>query len=144
MSQLLPLWEIILGATLLVASLLIHGVGMNRVQTRHAKFQRLHAAGHLRRQAMFCSLILLILLTHLLEILGWSFMLMITGAVSGLRDAYYYAAVTYTTLGYREGTLSLDWRIFAPMIAMSGLFAFGWTTGVLMIIVARSDRPAGG
>src|SRR2546421_3246855 len=80
---------------------------------------------HLRREAAFSLLIFLMLLTHLLEILLWAGALITTGAVPLFRDAYYYVAVTYTTLGYAEGTLGPQWRILAPMMAMSGLFAFG-------------------
>ena len=62
------------------------------------------------------------------------------GGAAAFRDAYYYVAVTYTTLGYGENTLTPAWRILAPMMAMSGVFAFGWTTSVLFSIVAA---PAG-
>ena len=78
----------------------------------------------------------------------WAGALITTGAVPLFRDAYYYVAVTYTTLGYAEGTLGPQWRILAPMMAMSGLFAFGWTISVLFSIVgvpppgdANGDKP---
>ena len=50
---------------------------------------------------------------------------------------------SYTTLG--EGNVSLppDWRLIGPMIAMSGLFTFGWTCSVLVSIMtdfAKFDR----
>ena len=41
-----------------------------------------------------------------------------------------YVSVTYMSLGYGEDILASNWRSIAPMIATSGLFAFGWTTGV--------------
>ncbi len=46
---------------------------------------------------------------------------------------------TYTTLGYGEGTLPKAWRLLAPMIAISGLFAFGWTTGALFNFVTQAS-----
>src|SRR5207237_1443384 len=113
---------------------IIHGIGMFYIQRLNRDYQRL-APLHLRREAAFSLLILLLLLTHLIEILLWAAALILTGAVPLFRDAYYYVAVTYTTLGYAEGTLAPQWRILAPMMAMSGLFAFGWTISVLFSIV---------
>ena len=82
--------------------------------------------------------------THLSEVGLWSAALIGVGAISSPRDAFYFVAGTYTTLGYGEGTLPHQWRLMAPMIAISGLFAFGWTTSVLMSLVAQvnADRDA--
>lgn len=137
MDQLQPIWEIALGAGALVASLMIHGVGMFWIQRRNLHYQRLPPL-HLRREMAFSFLILLMLLTHVVEVLVWSAALTVTGAIGTFRDAYYYVAVTYTTLGYAETTLAPQWRILAPMMAMSGVFAFGWTTSVLFSIVGDS------
>ena len=52
---------------------------------------------------------------------------------------------SYTTLG--EGTVTLpdSWRLIGPMIAMSGLFTFGWTGSVLVSVMSdflKFDRYA--
>ncbi len=147
MDQWRPIWEIVFGTGALIVSLIIHGIGMFYIQRLNRDYQRLPPL-HLRREAAFSLLIFLMLLTHLLEILLWAGALITTGAVPLFRDAYYYVAVTYTTLGYAEGTLGPQWRILAPMMAMSGLFAFGWTISVLFSIVgapppgdANGDKP---
>ena len=126
-----------MGAMMLVLSTLLHGLGMYFV---HARFDR-HwpELEHRRvgRQFFFGGLIFLILVAHLTEVFMWAITLMAVDAIRSFRDAFYYAAVTYTTLGYNAEMLPLHWRILAPMIAMSGLFAFGWTTGVLVSMVHR-------
>ncbi|HEY4137289.1 MAG TPA: ion channel [Casimicrobiaceae bacterium] len=134
MDQWRPIWEIAFGVGTLIASLMIHGVGMFYVQRRNRDFRTLPPLG-LRREAAFSLLILVLVFTHVIEVLVWSIALLAIGALPNLRDAYYYVAVTYTTLGYAEGTLTPQWRILAPMMAMSGVFAFGWTTSVLFAIV---------
>jgi hypothetical protein len=134
-----PIVEILLGTLPLIASVLIHGVGMGLVQrvfeTRAIPLYRAqgHAIGY------FAAIIALMLVTHLAEIFMWSAALVGVEAVSGFRDAFYYVAGTYTTLGYGEGTLPKEWRLLAPMIAISGLFAFGWTTGVLLSLVTQAS-----
>jgi uncharacterized membrane protein len=134
MDQWLPVWEIAMGVAALIASLMIHGAGMFWIQRRNLHYTRLPPL-HLQRELKFSVLILLMLVTHIIEILLWSGALTVSGAVATFRESYYYVAVTYTTLGYGEGTLTPQWRILAPMIAMSGLFAFGWTISVLFSII---------
>src|SRR6185369_15337960 len=127
MDQVTPIVEITVGTAPLIVSVLIHGVGMGLVQQVFEKGAvphyrvRGHAIGY------FAVIIVLMLITHLAEIAMWSAVIVGIEAVPGFRDAFYYVAGTYTTLGYGEGTLPKAWRLLAPMIAISGLFAFGWT-----------------
>ena len=139
MDQWRPIWEIAFGIATLIASLMIHGVGMLFVQRRNRDYRKLPPLG-LRREAAFSLLVLALMFTHVIEVLLWSLALIVIGAIPTFRDAYYYVAVTYTTLGYAEGTLTPQWRILAPMMAMCGVFAFGWTTSVLFAIVGMQNN----
>jgi hypothetical protein len=135
-----PALEIVLGTIPLLMTLFIHGVGMYFVQHQfEVRGVRLYRSGK-RGQLFFAAMILVMLFTHLVEMLVWAAMLNSLEAVNAFRDAFYYVACTYTTLGYGEGSLPYDWRLLGPMIAISGLFAFGWTTGVLVSLVAQSYR----
>jgi ion channel len=60
--------------------------------------------------------------------------------VPSMRDSYYYVLESYTTLG--EGAVSLPngWRLIGPIIAMSGLFTFGWTGSVLVNIMTEFGK----
>ena len=75
--------------------------------------------------------------THLVETLIWAVPIHRLGMIPNLRDAYYYVLESYTTLG--EGAVSLpdQWRLIGPIIAMSGLFTFGWTGSVLVGIMTE-------
>jgi hypothetical protein len=144
MSPFPPVFEILLGTVPLLAALFLHGAGMNVVQWGFRRHRRRGLASRLRNGGFFAAMIFVMVVTHLSEIALWTAALIGVGAVASLRDAYYYVAGTYTTLGYGEGTLPAQWRLMAPMIAISGLFAFGWTTSVLMSLVAQgnADRDA--
>jgi hypothetical protein len=139
-----PVLEIVVGTLPLLATLFIHGAGMNVVQWGFRRHRRSQHPSRLRNSAYFAVTILIMVVTHLSEIALWTAALIGLGAIESVRDAYYYVAGTYTTLGYGEGTLPGQWRLMAPMIAISGLFAFGWTTSVLMNLVAQvnADRDA--
>ena len=47
---------------------------------------------------------------------------------------------TYTTIGYGNFILPDGWKMLAPIIAMSGLFTFGWTGSVLVDLVGRCQK----
>jgi len=135
-----PALEIVWGTIPLLVTLFIHGVGMHVVQRQfELRGARIYRAGR-HGELFFAAMILMMLATHLVEMIVWAATLNSLEAISGFRDAFYYAAGTYTTLGYAEGMLPHDWRLLGPMIAISGLFAFGWTTGVLVSLVAQSYR----
>ena len=134
----MPAVEIALGTIPLVGSLFIHGAGMflvMRAFERHGvPIYRSGRAG----QVFFGLMVGIALTTHLVEMLVWAATLVVLGAITTYRDAFYYVAGTYTTLGYGEGTLTREWRLLGPMIGISGLFAFGWTTGVLVNLVSQA------
>ena len=132
---------------MLLASLSIHFLGMLAVQAVYAHRVSRYRYLSVAQQAGLALLLFMMLLTHILEVVGWAAVLYFLGAIATFRDANYYVSVTYTTLGYGEGTLPVNWRFLAPMIAMSGLFAFGWTASVMFKIVtqdtATRHSPAG-
>ena len=43
-------------------------------------------------------------------------------------------------MGYGAFVLPAGWEMVAPIIAISGLFTFGWSGSVLVDIVARCQR----
>lgn len=135
-----PIWELGLGGGLLVASVLLHGIGMWAVQHAFLLAWPHEPDARVRRQLLFGGLIAMMLATHLAQMGLWAAALTAIGAVDGFREAFYFASVTYTTLGYEETKLPMQWRLVAPLMAMSGVFAFGWTTGVLVSLVTRANQ----
>lgn len=135
-----PILEILLGLTLTLCTLVIHSAGMYLVMH---KFELnwpnyLRERNELRRQFYFGRLVLLMLLTHIVEILLIAVILFGMHSFHDLRTAFYFTGETYTTVGYGDVLLPTDWRQLALFIAMSGLFSFGWSTGVLVSIVGKT------
>ncbi len=132
--------EILLGIFVILGSVCIHSLGMFLVMHRF----ELHWTRYLserkewRRQLYFLFLVILILATHLCEILAIAGTVRAINAITDFRTAFYFAGETYTTLGYGDVLLPTGWRQLALFIAMSGLLSFGWTTGVLVSIVGKT------
>jgi hypothetical protein len=132
-------WETGLGALLLVGIMVIHGIGMHiamhRFELRWPEYAG--EASALRRELFFGKIVLIIISAHLLELLVWAGVLAGLGVIPDFRVAFYFAGETYTTVGYGDVLLPEKWRQLSTLIAMSGLLAFGWTTGVMVSMVSR-------
>jgi hypothetical protein len=134
-----PLLEVFaVGASVLVAVTLVHGSVIGRiVRDYHRGAKRLlERASHPFWASMrFGRAVLLMLVLHIVDMTIWATMLVRLGLIPDVRDSLYFTANSYTTLGYGGMPLGFGWRELGPMMAISGLFTFAWTTGTMFNVV---------
>lgn len=133
-----PLEVLGLGSLLVVGVVMVHGAGLDWIVRRYHRRSELlfeKAWRPLVASPVFAGTIFLLLMLHVLEICIWGLILTKMGLIPGMRDAMYFSANTYTSLGYGDMHLPNAWRDLSPIISMSGLFTFAWTTGQLFDIV---------
>lgn len=137
-SDFIPVEVLLFGGVMLVIVVLIHGAGLGRIVGRYhrkaALFKEKKWNPHLAT-GIFASAILLMLALHITEACIWGLVLKWSGLVPNLRDSVYFSANTYTTIGYGKMILPESWRELSPIMAISGLFTFAWTTGEMFTIV---------
>ena len=92
---------------------------------------------HWRVNFLFGSVIAQLVIVHLIEVMIWALPLYGLNLIPELSAAAFFAAETYTTLGEGAVRLPLSWRQLGPIIAVSGLFTFGWTSSVLVYVVTQ-------
>lgn len=134
--------ELLLATLVLVPVIVVHGWLLGRT----SKIFSTHFALYTPETARWRVTVLVgltitsLVFIHLLETLLWTVPLLWLGIISNFRDAYYYVLEAYTTLG--EGTLYLpdQWRLVGPVIAISGLFTFGWTGSVLVYVMSQTGK----
>jgi hypothetical protein len=134
-----PMTALGIGAFLLVCTVLFHGAGLHRILILHKRGERRLLSGrpHLFAASMLFALsVFLMLALHITEIMIFAVFLSKLGLVLRASDAVYFCANAYTTLGYGNVDLGPYWRIISPIIAMSGLFTFAWTTSALVDVVS--------
>jgi len=129
---------IIIGSVILVCLVLFHGMGIHWVST-------IHKRGELRLRAgrphvfgaflLFGTAVFLLLSLHIIGVIWWAIVLTQLGLIHTAKDAIYFCANAYTTLGYGQVDLDPQYRIISPIIGISGLFTFAWTTSMLVNIV---------
>lgn len=133
-----PIEVLSFGSVMLVIVVLIHGAGLDRIIGRYKR-----KSEDLRRRSwhphlatlIFAASILLMLFLHVFEFCVWGLVLRETGLIGNIRDSMYFSANTYTTIGYGQMVLPYNWRELSPLMAISGLFTFAWTTGEMFNIV---------
>lgn len=142
MLQALPAGDFIVGGLMLVLIVLVHGASMRLVTGHVLRRSKVVALKPTEWGAdiLLASAIILLLTVHLFETGLWTTLLVKSHLVNNWREAGYFAANTYTTLGYGAVILPPPWKMLAPIIAISGLFTFGWTGSVLVDIVGRVNR----
>ena len=129
---------IVIGSIILVSLVLFHGMGVHWVSTIHKRGELRLRAG---RPHVFAALLLfgaaifLLLSLHIIGVIWWAIVLTRLGLIHTAKDAIYFCANAYTTLGYGQVDLDPQYRIISPIIGISGLFTFAWTTSMLVNIV---------
>lgn len=128
---------------LIVTALTIvtHGLGTSwwlshvgrRYPEAHQRLTVRGKAGVVIRTALF------MIILHFAEILLWAlaYMLVAGGELDSFEAAIYFSAVTFTTLGYGDITLSSDWRLLSGFEAIGGIVLIGWTTAFLYAVLQR-------
>ena len=134
-----PLAALSIGAVILVCLVLFHGFCLHRILVHFKRHEMRLQIGrpHLWRAGfLFGEAVFMMLTLHILEIATWAFALARLGLIVHPADALYFCANAYTTLGYGAVDLGPYWRNISPIIAISGLFTFAWTTSSLVSIVS--------
>lgn len=137
-TDIMPLVELAFSTLVLMCILFVHGAGTRRVN-RHFATSWVHlraATSQSRAGALLAVTVFLLIGLHLGETLLWAVPIWIFGLIPNARDSYYYVLESYTTLGEGAVSLPYSWRLVGPMIAMSGIFTIGWTTGILVGIMS--------
>jgi hypothetical protein len=131
--------EVAIGTVGLVIVMFFHGAAVRLINHHYsAAWVRVGAATpHWQVNFLLGLVVSAFTVVHLIETLIWAVPIHQLGFIPQLRDSYYFVLESYTTLG--EGTVSLPepWRLIGPIIAMSGLFTFGWTGSVLVGIMTE-------
>ena len=137
-----PVFEIVLGTLIMIVIIFVHGVGIRTINQRFSK-SWIHvnsATPHWRINLLLAVTIGSLAALHFAETLLWAAPVSLMGLIPSMRDSYYFVLESYTTLG--EGAVSLPdrWRLIGPIMAMSGLFTFGWTGSVLVSIMTEFGK----
>lgn len=75
--------------------------------------------------------------SHTIQVWLWAGVLIYMGAFQFWFDALYFALVTYTTVGYGDITLPVEFRVFGAFSGVTGILCFGISTAFLVSLIGR-------
>ena len=88
--------------------------------------------------------VFLLIVGHLLQVMIWAIAYTTLGELDGFSDAAYFSLASYTTVGANELELSKAHRVLGALEAGIGVLMFGWSTAILVAMLARVDRRSAG
>jgi len=132
-----PFVEIVVGMIGLIVIIFVHGACLRLINGNfNGRWVNVTSTtARWRANLILAVTIAALSLTHFAETLIWAFPISRTGMIPEMRDSYFFVLQSYTTLGAGDVALPEKWRLIGPIIAMSGLFTFSWTAGVLVSVM---------
>lgn len=107
------------------------------VVSRIGQVKLFRTKSSLRIAAVLLAVVLALLFGHTVQIWSWSLAFLWMGLFEDTAQSFYFATVTYTTLGYGDIVLGAEARVFATFAAVAGLFTFGVSTAFLIGVLGR-------
>jgi len=85
----------------------------------------------------------LLIFIHACEISVWAVFYLWERCLPDAESAFYFSAVTYTTIGYGDVVLTKPWRILGPIEGVTGILMCGLSAGLFFATVTRiyASRP---
>jgi len=82
----------------------------------------------------------LVFMTHLVDIVVWSYALIALKVFEIDTNAFYFAGEMYTTVGYGTFPFPENWKILPIVVAFSGIFAASMSGAVLFNMIGQIIR----
>jgi len=124
---------LVVGCSAMLLCLLVQGGTVVLVMTQFKNRIRTLALAkrNFTAHLMFFSAILILLMSHITQIYIWGLFLFMPGILDNIHQAMLLAGSTYTTVGFANDNLALQWQLLSVTMAITGLFAFAWSTSIM-------------
>lgn len=142
--------ELYLIMAFMAVMLTIHGIAVLVIASAfHAVDRFLKTIPHLAGGSFisYFLAILLIISTHIAEIVAWTYVLVAFAVFPGITQTFYFVGEMYTTLGFGNYPLAGGWQILPILISFSGIFSVSMSGAALYsmmgALVTRKPGSAG-
>jgi len=122
---------------LVVVTVAIHAIGFSALLRAMIRSHALAAWGFRRVTLLVIGMTCWLILVHLAEISVWGLFYFWQGCLPDADSALYFSGITYTTVGYGDLVLPKQWRMLAPLEALTGILMCGLSTGLFFAVVSR-------
>ena len=78
-----------------------------------------------------------LILIHVIEIAVWALVFWWQKCLPDAESSFYFAGVTYTTVGYGDLVLPKEWRLFGPLEGLTGILMCGLSTAFFFTVLSK-------
>jgi len=128
---------ILIAGVLVAVTVAVHAAGLTVLLTA---LMRSHTSPPTRFWPITWLLIRVtwwLILIHLAEISVWGMFYFWQDCLPDAESAFYFAGVTYTTVGYGDLVLPKPWRILGPVEGLTGILMCGLSAGLFFAVVSK-------
>jgi hypothetical protein len=131
------LLKILIVCLLVVVTVAIHAVGFHVLLKAMMRSHALDKSDSRHVIRFLMGLTCALLLIHLIEMGVWGVFYFWQGFMPDAGTGLYFSPGTYTGLGGGDLVLPTEWRMLAPLEAMTGILMCGLSTGLFFAVVSR-------
>lgn len=126
--------QIALGSALLMFSVMTAGISFWVLEWRLALMRPwlMRPPHRLKLILVLCAAAVWVLVQMTVAVWAWALTLLALGIFETLELSVYFALVAFTTLGFGDILLPMEWRLLGGMAALNGLLNIGLVTAAMV------------
>jgi len=132
------LLQLAVATAMVVLTMLTHLAGLALLLAVLRAHGRSSRERQLLRQAVVILVVVLGLFAlHTIEIWSYAALYALLNSFQDFEEALYFSTVTYTTIGYGYGDLTLPkpWRVLGAIEGANGIILLGWSTAFFFAVL---------
>jgi hypothetical protein len=122
--------QVTIGIVLFLATAIVHAIALGLTSDIIRKqIDKVSNPRHLLRPIfILLTTMVIIMAAHGFEVLLWALTFVQAGVFDSMEPAFYFSLVAYTTLGFGDVIVPVEWRLLSGFAAANGFLLFGWST----------------
>jgi voltage-gated potassium channel len=131
--------QLVLATVSVIATVLVHLAGLAGLLVLLRMHRRRFTSGRglFDQAAILVGAAFGLFALHAAEIWGYAVLYRLLGAFTTFEQSLYFSTATYSTVGYGDLVLPMDWRILGAVEGVNGLILLGWSTAFFVSVVNR-------
>jgi hypothetical protein len=130
-------WKTLIACLLVAVTVAIHAAGLALLPKFLVRARVLPPTRFLPITWLLIRVTWWLILLHLLEVIVWGLFYFWQDCLPDAESAFYFAGVTYTTIGYGDLVLPKSWRLIAPVEGLTGILMCGLSASLFFAVVNR-------
>ena len=133
-----------ISSLLVMICVFVHGFGLFRLSQAlrgEASEERLKRINPLSYHgAIFTfTIVMMLVALHGIEIWLFALVYLLLGALPNLEEALYFSTISYSTVGFNDALIAVEWRLIAAFESILGVILLGWSTAFFFRVLTRID-----